>query len=269
MLKNKNNKLFINVVFITLISLMPCFDLSCFSCSAEEFFYDFSDEAQTQFDMQFNPTGQMNNIVEPIYQPERNQQTNYFEQNTIQNLPAPSQNPSRNGNVVYVPAGSSFQAVLQSSISSQSLMQHDTIAAVVDDDWYQGNILIAPKGSIVYGKAIDTKRAGRAYANGSLSITFNEVLTPKGDYINLVSNTVVISVEDKNRPMKITADVAKGTLSGLTTFTASRGLAVMAAIGAIDGLLTSFTRRGEEVEIPAGTGITVRLIQAMNIAPYN
>lgn len=265
--KNKNNKFFINVIFIALISLMPCLSLSCFSCLAAENFYDFSDEAQAQFDMQYNPEGQINNITEPNYQPE------FFEQNTMQNFPVPPQNPPQNillkGTAVYVPVGSSFQAVLQSSISSESLMQHDTIAAIVDNDWYQNNILIAPKGSIVYGTAVGTKRAGRAYTNGSLSITFNEILTPKGDSINLVSNTVSISVDEKNRPLKITADVAKGTLFGLTSGTSSQGLAVNVALGAIDGLLTALTRRGEEIEIPAGTGITVRLIQAMNIAPYN
>lgn len=269
---NINNKFFITIIFIALISLMPCFKLSSFSCFATETYYDFSDEAQTLFDMQQNPANQIYNIIDTTYVPESSPKSNTFEQNTTQNLPAPTQNPSQNklltGNVVYIPVGSSFQAVLQSSISSESLMKYDTIAAVIDADWYQDNVLIAPQGSVVYGKAIDTQKAGRAYENGSLSITFDEILTPKGDYINLVSNTVVVSVDGKNRPLKITADVARGTLGGLATGSTSAGLAVMAAVGAIDGLLTAFSRQGEEVEIPAGTGITVRLIQAMNIAPY-
>ena len=49
----------------------------------------------------------------------------------------------------------------------------------------------------------------------------------------------------------------------------TRGLAVGASMGAAGGLVSAATARGENVEIPAGTIINVRLTKPMNANVYS
>ena len=60
----------------------------------------------------------------------------------------------------------------------------------LDDDWIYNNVLIAPAGSILYGKVTDSQKAGYAYGNGEIEITFNELLTTEGQKFNLAANKV-------------------------------------------------------------------------------
>ena len=275
--------------------------------------YDFSDEAQAAFNAQQNVQMQIN---QPVHNPtiektknrkvkNNNGQSRTTAQNILNNQANTSSqsvdvfHPSSNlaetqiskvvhattaaqtsslikGSVVYVPEGSSFMAVLQSSISSASLAKNDTIAAVLQNDWYSNGVLIAPLGSIVYGKAIETEKAGLAYGNGSLSISFNEILTPNGEQLMLTSNIVTVQVESQ-RVKKISAKVVGGAVMGAVAGTLwalitggdiADGLAVGAGIGGIGGTISAVTKKGEDAEIPAGTGINVRLTKPMNAPSY-
>lgn len=299
MFRENGNKKIISVFLMALIFLMPL--LPAYST---ENTYDFSDEAQAKFDAQAI-VEQANPVVEhtKIEKEEKkkrktrkgkketknNQEQIPNNQNLNSQLPETSvfqpeiqmnQNlsePILRGNIVYIPAGATFKGVLQSSISSASLSQNDIIAAVLYSDWYYNNILIAPQGSILYGKAVDTKKAGFAYGNGSVSITFNEILTPKGESIKLESNVVTVSVESQ-RAKRITTSVVGGAIMGLVSGVlyalisggdVVNGMAIGSGVGAAGGTVRAVANKGEEVEIPAGTSIDIRLIKPMNATPYN
>jgi len=299
-IKSKYKKILSTLLVIAFfsISVLPVF------CT--ETIYDFSDEAQAKFDAQSNvkqstpiidhtklekekkkvkkrkqkktktteeakteeviqeEINKINPTSLPVFQPEI-KISDDLSQNTLK------------GNIVYIPAGASFKGVLQSSISSASLDKNDTIAAVLYSDWYYNNVLIAPQGSILYGKALEAKQAGFAYANGSLSITFNEILTPKGDSIKLESNIVTVVVESQ-RAKKIATNVIGGAIMGLvsgvlyaliTGGNVVNGMAIGSGVGAGGGAIRAATNKGEEVEVPAGTSIDIRLTKPMNATPYN
>lgn len=250
---------------------------------ASDTFYDFSDEAQEKFDKQeLDYRKNLPSNVEIIEHTDRMQSDKkskkkkepvVYEQEEVKSLPV----ITLNGKVVIVPAGEGFTAVLQSSISSTSIVENDTIAAVLNDDWYYNGTLIAPMGSVLYGKATDVKKAGYAYGNGRLALYFDEILTPKGEKIKLVSNKVFINVENK-RPLKIAANVAVGAISGLlaglmyTAFTGGdigRAIAVGSAVGGAGGVVSAATQKGEDAEVPAGTILNIRLTKSMEAVPYN
>lgn len=268
--------------------------------------YDFSDAAQAQFDAQeyiiINNTPDGLSIETTQKEKKKRRKKDTTEQSTnsesavnVDSSQLPNvqqkdiaQNSNMNnltvfetqdsmlkGQVVYVTAGAGFVAILQSSISSASLVKGDTIAAVLQDDWYHNGVLIAPQGSIVYGSAVDASKAGGGYGNGSLSITFNELLTPKGDKLLLTSNVVEIVVAGK-RWWKVAANVVGGALIGAVLLASvgqrdnkiSTGTIIGAGLGGVAGGIRAATQKGEEVEIPAGTAINVRLTQPMNAIPY-
>lgn len=292
--------------FILVISMIFISFTMPNSTFATETVYDFSDAAQAEFDAQENiiinnsPDGLVIE-TQKIEKPKRRkkakkEQTKTIDKITTDNKQVPpqtlapevqnyidyrasvfeQQDPILKGQVVYITAGASFNAILQSSISSASLTKGDTIAAVLQDDWYHNSVLIAPQGSIVYGRAVETEKARGGYGNGSLSILFDELLTPKGDKLLLTSNVVEIVVENK-RWWKVAANIvggaAVGALIGVMMISDdddnSKGAIIGASAGGIMGGVRAATQKGEEVEVPAGTVINVRLVQPMNATPYN
>lgn len=243
--------------------------------------YDFSDEAQAEFEKReaIEKTKLQNEDAKVIKNEPKLQKAKRKEVVPQTYQPREIYNPmpkTMHGTVMTVPKGESFEAVLQSSISSESLTNEDTIAATLSTDWHYNGVLIAPQGSVVYGRATDIKKAGYAYANGQLAMTFDEILTPTGDRIRLTSNKVYIEVKDK-RGLKIAGNVAIGAVSGLVTGVLYSlisggdvvgGLAIGSAVGAAGGMVSAVAHKGENAEVPAGTVIIVRLVQPVEIVPY-
>ena len=244
--------------------------------------YDFSDEAQAEFERQEmleKSRLQKQDAKEikqsPKLEKSKNKATKNTPQTVEQEITIPEQ-PTYKGTLIAIPKGTELEAVLQSSISSASLANNDVIAATLSKDWYYKGTLIAPQGSVLYGKATDIKKAGYAYSNGRLSISFDELLTPNGDRIRLTSNKVFVEVEG-NRAIKIASHAAIGAVGGVVTGALwtllsrgdiARGIAVGSAVGAAGGLISAGMQKGENAEIPAGTAITVRLIKSVEVVPY-
>lgn len=246
--------------------------------------YDFSDEAQARFEQSEQVLkGRTEIKTEPQVEQSKKRtkktkidsvQTNIPIQTNIVTL---SQKTIQGG-VVCIKEGQSFDVALQSSISSGSLGNRDTIASTLIDDWVYNQKIIAPRGSVVYGRALDTKKAGMFFADGTMSITFDSILLPNGEQLPLTANVVKIKTKATNRVVKSTIRVVSGALVGVATgllyalaFNGdmSRGAVVGASLGAAGGLVSAATSRGENVEIPAGTVINVRLTKPMNVNVYS
>lgn len=269
--------LFKKFICLGLTALMLSMQL--FPAMANDIFYDFSDEAQEQFDAQnITPVPQTPTKETPSKKRNKKTENQNTTADTSTQIPPLQQNTTLKGGLVYIAEGATFQAVLQSSISSESLAKDDTIASVLSDDWVHNGVLIAPQGSIVYGKALASQKTGAFYKNGEISIVFNELITPTGDKLVLESNVVTVRV-DGGRTKKIAANIVVGTalgaLSGIL-FSGlgddgdwKKGLIIGAGIGAAGGVVNAATHKGEAVEIPAGTGINVRLTKPMQAEPYN
>ena len=243
--------------------------------------YDFSDEAQAEFERREaqerikiqNQNAQPIKTDPKLEKTKRKDMTDqtYSQRDIVQPRPKTMQ-----GKVIVVPSGEAFEAVLQSAISSESLADEDTIAAVLSGDWYYNGTLVAPQGSVLYGRATDVKKAGYMYANGKLAMTFDEILTPNGDRIRLTSNKVYIEIKDK-RVAKIAGNVLVGALSGVVTGALYSlitggdivgGLAIGSAVGAAGGMVTAVAHKGDGAEVPAGTAIIVKIVQPIEIVPY-
>lgn len=246
--------------------------------------YDFSDEAQARFEQSEQVLKGRTEIKTEPQVEQSKKRTKKTKIDSVQtnipiqtNIITPSQKTIQGG-VVCIKDGQSFDVALQSSISSGSLGNRDTIASTLIDDWVYNQKLIAPRGSVVYGRALDTKKAGMFFADGTMSITFDSILLPNGEQLPLTANVVKIKTKATNRVVKSTIRVVSGALVGVATgllyalaFNGdmSRGAVVGASLGAAGGLVSAATSRGENVEIPAGTVINVRLTKPMNANVYS
>jgi len=265
-------KYYAAIFLIGVIFLMPAFSL--LPVFADEI-YDFSDEAQAKFDAQV----EKKNVIkeeQPKLKPSKksNKQT---EQLKPQDIKTDNINSaSKDLHYIVIKKGNGFGATLQSSISSASLDKNDTIAAVLENDWIYKGVLIAPAGSILYGNATTAKKASFLMRDGSVSVMFNELMTPDGSRMKLSSNAVSVAAHSR-KGGRIVRNIAVGAISGLVSgllYTLisggdiPSGIAIGASVGAAGGVVTSAFQKGEDIEIPAGTSIDIVLTENMNAVPY-
>lgn len=267
-----------------ILSLLICFQILSLPVLAE---YDFSDEAQAEFDrnkyqninsqpMDFtkkrNRTEIKNNTPKDITTPtviNEEMQPNAF---------TPPSHQTLTGYIVEIPSGATFSVTFDSGISSGSLEKNDRLTVRLTNDLRYNGKLIAPAGSLVYGTATDAKNAGLAYGSGMIEIAFNEILTPEGTPITISTEKVYLKAQSE-RAKKMTRDVVVGALGSMLVGAAltalgggsddwGRNMLIFGSLGAAGGGLRGSMQRGEEVQIPDGTTIQVRLNQPLNANGY-
>ena len=175
-----------------ILSLLICFQILTLPVLAE---YDFSDEAQAEFDR--NKYQYINNNSQQDYTKKR-RQTEIKTHTPLTEVNVPTlkdevqnntytqiKTPSLNGYIVNIPAGTKFNVTFDSGIYSGSLEKNDRLTVRLTDDFRYNGKLIAPAGSLVYGIATDAKNAGLAYGSGLIEIAFNEIITPEGGQISI------------------------------------------------------------------------------------
>lgn len=257
--------------------------------------YDFSDEAQTRFN---GSNSAQNIVVEPKTEPPIELQT---QEKAIVKLPkiesswqGEAFNPnsgtvqssynSQNyqgqgsvltGSVIYIQDGATFTAALLSDISSDSIVNNDRVSAELDADWIYNGQLIAPAGSILNGRAVDTKAASYAMANGQIGLLFNEIMTPDGNIIPLKTNKVYI-VGNSSRALNVTKRIAGSAATGLLLsaismlFGADPTSAIIygTSIGVGAGAISTISSKGEEIRVIEGSQLQIMLTEPLTVQLY-
>lgn len=240
----------------------------------EEIIYDFSDEAQQEFDRKnlvLPPQQIIPSSMPPVTLPAYNGQE--YEQKDFV-LPQINQSPL-NAGVIYIDAGTQLNAMLNSSISSDSIDNSDNVSAELVTDWIANGVVIAPEGSILSGNVVDSNKASFAMRNGKIGINFNRIMTPDGRIIQLATNKVYI-VGNSSQAKRIAGKVAAGILGGVAISAVSmlfgadpkEALIRGAAIGGTIGTISAVATKGEEIMVPEGTSLQIMLSEPMTIQQY-
>lgn len=267
--------------------LILCFQFIFLPAFAE---YDFSDEAQAEFDRKYkqfhiNSTDFSKKRNKTEIKNNNNESTNYspieLKQETPINLETVTRsNKTLTGSVIEIPTGTTFSITFDSGINSGSLEKNDRLIASLSKDFVYNGSLIAPAGSLVYGNATYAKNAGYAYGSGALEISFNQIITPDGNMIEISTEKIYFESKDE-RVKKMTRDIligAVGTMLVGAAFTAmgecdcnvsDKNLLLYGGIGALGGGIRGALQRGKDVDIPDGSIIELKLSQPLNAIPYN
>lgn len=234
--------------------------------------YDFSDEAQARFDAEMKNNFVGNNFqiynkrdyyrVENVSKSQQKQNSETIKQGSV------SLNQTTHVQENALPSGITLLVLLQSDISTSSLGAQDRLSAILRDDVKIGDVTI-PSGSLVYGSATQTEKAGGAYKDGTLTIKFDKILTLDGAEYSFSSKPIVFKHTNSgiSRTAKVSGQVVAATLAGialaaLTGAIASTDnwgstLAIGAATGAVSGGLSLVGANGEDIEVKQGAVLTV------------
>lgn len=194
-----------------------------------------------------------------------------------------AKNETLKGRVVTVPAGETFSAVATTPLSSSSLTLGQSVSMALGSDFYYNGSLIAPAGSSVTGTVLEVSKAKHGSMNGKLNVRFTQIITPYGVQIPisaiiktddnsgvLVGGTKLDVVKDYGKDLAVGAGA--GAVSGvvfgaLAGGNIGKGAALGTAVGAGGGLVKSIWDKGDDVEIPANSGIDLQLTQPITVNP--
>jgi len=197
-----------------------------------------------------------------------------------QQYPPQYQQPLQ-GNVVMVPAGTTFSATTTSSLSSATATIGESVSYVLSSDFYYGGKLIASAGSRVNGTVTQLKKAGRAGKNGRIAVKFTNIVTPMGQMIPISGaietsdgSGVLYASAAKDTAKEYVKDVGVGAGAGAALGTAmgalsqgsvGKGAIYGTAIGAGLGVGAALLYKGQDVEIPANAQLNIKIDQPITV----
>jgi len=157
---------------------------------------------------------------------------------------------------------------LDTAVGSASSHAGDTFTARIVDPVVAGDRVAIPPGSSVHGRVSDALPAGKGLRDkaGSLSLLFDRVVTPAGLGAPMsASMTSVAPKSGKKTAGIIGGSAAGGALLGKVLGGSSRDAAVGSVVGGAIGAGIAAGSRGQDVELPAGSPLTITLDQPLTI----
>ena len=108
-------------------------------------------------------------------------------------------NDNLKGYVLYVPIGTTVNAVLSQDVNSKSIVSGAVVNAILIEDFKYKDNLIASSGSIVQGNIVKARKANLNAKYAQIQIRFTSIRTP---YNNVIPISAMILTSDKSGIVK-------------------------------------------------------------------
>jgi hypothetical protein len=186
----------------------------------------------------------------------------YVDSLTFAPLPEPPKPAPAAGTLIAVPAGTQLLIRMVDTLDSSKTEKGQRFAASLDTNLAANGVVVARKGTTVYGKVLESASAGRAVGKSKMTIQLTEIVID-GTAMPILTDT--FDTEGKSSGGR----TARRTLGGAglgAAFGAIGGNAGKgAAIGATVGGVASVVQKGDQVEIPSEALLEFRLQQPVTL----
>jgi type IV secretion system protein VirB10 len=180
-----------------------------------------------------------------------------------------------------LPRGTVLQLTIQDSISTKLSQEGDRFTAVVDKAILVDGVVVIPKGTQFVGTVSRVKRPGRFRGKAELYLGFDFVRMLDGREEPVVA---AISRLEKRDPQALGQEgavtspsstkkdasiIAGGMITGAgigALAGGGKGATIGSAAGGLIGLVGVFLTRGEDIYIPASTGLEVVLEKPLTLS---
>ncbi len=243
--------------------------------------------AATNYQTQTVPAVQYAPVENYAYQMEYPLPVNSYQPQGYQAQSYNNYNNQLQGNVVMVPANTSFSASVMTPISSETANIGDSVSFYLGSDFYYGKNLIAAAGSRVNGTVLHVRKGGFGHKNGQIQIKFTNIVTPTGQMIPISAR---IQTDDasgilkagtaKDATKEYVKDAGVGAAAGAVLGTAmgalsggsvGKGAVYGTAVGGGLGLVKTAFEKGGNVVIPQNAQMNIVIDQPITISsntPY-
>lgn len=166
---------------------------------------------------------------------------------------------------VTIPAGTVLPAELQTSVHSASSNVEDQVRATLRRAVTIDGHEALPVGATLRGVVTDVERSGRVKGLAHVSLRFNS-LEARDERMNVRTEAIgrTAPATKKEDATKIGVGAGAGAVIGGIVGGGS-GAAKGAAIGGAGGTGVVLATRGKEVSIPAGTSLSVKLVEPITV----
>jgi hypothetical protein len=173
---------------------------------------------------------------------------------------------AKSGNIT-VPAGTSLLVRMIDSVDSDKNHIGDRFRASLEQDFAVDGVVVASKGTDVYGRLSEAKEAGHIQGKAQLKLELTEILIRNrlqpimtGDY------EVSGASRGSDTAKKVGIGAVAGTVIGAIAG-GGKGAAIGAGVGAGAGAAVQVLTKGEQVHVPSETLLDFRIAQPFSVSP--
>lgn len=162
---------------------------------------------------------------------------------------------------VTLPAGTAITGTLQSTIATDKVQVGEPVSLRVTQDVRSAGVVVVPAGSTVRGTVTHAQAAGRMKGAAELTIRFTEVLLASGASYPVTCEAfrVVSRGDGRESAAEIGGGAAVGGVLG-GVIGGKDDVLKGAAIGAAVGTGVAVATKGDQIVLPAGRTIAVKLV---------
>jgi hypothetical protein len=162
---------------------------------------------------------------------------------------------------IYVPAGTRILIRTIDSIDSTKQKAGDRFTASLETNLVVDNIVVAPRGTTVYGRLASAESAGRMKGSSELSIELTDIVI-RGTAYPLLTSTYDVKGkgEGGNTAKKVIGGAGLGALIGGIAG-GGKGAGIGALVGGGAGTAVAASKKGQQLTIPSETLLEFRLQQ--------
>jgi hypothetical protein len=184
--------------------------------------------------------------------------------------PVPSQAPPAAANAggdVSVPAGQSILVRMIDGVDSSKNHVGDLFHASLETDLNVNGVLVARKGTDVYGRLASSDKGGTFSGKSELQLELTRLVIDGRDYPVVSSD---YNVQGKSQGSSAAKKVGGGAVAGAIIGAIAgggKGAAIGAAAGGGAGAGVQILTKGDHVKVPSETLLEFRLQQPVTITP--
>src|SRR5215813_9759175 len=172
---------------------------------------------------------------------------------------------AQNTNRVTVPAGTRLLIRTTDTIDSSKQKAGYRFTANLETNLQSEDMVVAPRGSTVYGRLAEASSAGRMSGSSQLTLELTDIVI-NGTAYPLLTSTFEIKGkgEGKKTARKVIGGTGLGAIIGGIAG-GGTGAAIGAVAGAAGGTTLAASKKGEQLQIPSESLLEFRLDQPVSL----
>ncbi len=168
---------------------------------------------------------------------------------------------------IALPAGTRLPVVMETTVGSDISRPEEPVRARLARDIVVHGVTVVPAGSAVTGVVTDAVRSGRVKGRAHVAVRF-DTLVPRGEgeryRIHTAAVERVAPGTKKKDALEIALPAAGGALIG-GLIGGGKGALIGTAAGGGAGTAIVLSTRGQEIHLPKGASLTLRLLDPITV----
>jgi hypothetical protein len=183
----------------------------------------------------------------------------------VSSTPVAEAAPTPKFREVVVPAGTTLRVRLRTALASDTSAVEDPVRATLESPVTIAGATAVPSGEDVTGTVTSVQRSGKVKGRASLAFRFDRLSAWDETYdVQAARVSRQARATKRKDATKIGIGAGAGALVGAIAG-GGKGAAIGTAVGGGAGTGVVLATRGEEVRLPAGTVVTMKLAAALTV----